>query len=82
MATLISLILSIPYIVDWITQNFGFRKSNNSLRLQTGFLQGAGIGLLGLADAPTIVKLIIVTVFCLSIISFSFMGYKIYRKTT
>lgn len=41
------IILAIPMAVDGLTQLFGLRKSNNHLRLVTGFI--GGIGVLALA---------------------------------
>ena len=38
------LIFLIPMILDAVTQEIGRRKSNNNLRLITGFLGGIGIG--------------------------------------
>lgn len=77
---LISLLLAIPSIVDWITQTVGFRQSNNGLRLRVGFLEGVGVGFLGLADIPTVTKLIILTVFILIVLSIGFFGRKLMQK--
>jgi len=42
----ISLLLTLPCWVDGLTQYFGWRESNNSLRIVTGLLAGSGLGLI------------------------------------
>lgn len=42
----ISLLLTLPCWVDGLTQYFGLRESSNSLRIITGLLAGAGLGLI------------------------------------
>lgn len=37
-------VLSIPMILDWVTQSWGLRESTNFTRLLTGTLMGLGIG--------------------------------------
>ena len=33
-------LLALPYAVDWVTQSWGMRESNNGMRLATGTLTG------------------------------------------
>ena len=42
-ALTLMLLMIIPALVDWLTQKFRKRESNNSLRVITGFLLGASI---------------------------------------
>jgi len=48
--------LAMPASVDWITQSWGLRESNNRLRTCTGLLEGAGVALLSLTAASTLAK--------------------------
>jgi uncharacterized membrane protein len=43
---LFGFIMIIPMFIDGTTQFFGFRKSNNKLRLITGLIAGYGYGIL------------------------------------
>ncbi len=45
------LLLLAPLTLDWITQSWGLRESNNGLRLLTGFSLGSGVALFSLVDA-------------------------------
>jgi len=47
----VCLILLAPLTLDWLTQSWGRRKSNNGLRLLTGLFLGAGVSLFSLVDA-------------------------------
>ena len=40
------ILLQLPYIIDGTTQYFGWRESNNMLRLVTGLLGGVGVVML------------------------------------
>ena len=40
---IISIILQLPYIIDGLTQYFGFRESFNTLRFFTGFIGAFGL---------------------------------------
>ena len=33
-------LLALPYVVDWVTQSWGMRESNNRVRLVTGIMMG------------------------------------------
>lgn len=41
-----SILLLIPAFIDGITQFYGFRESNNILRLSTGLMGGVGLAIL------------------------------------
>ena len=45
------LILLTPLTLDWVTQSWGLRESNNDLRLLTGFSLGSSVSLFSLVDA-------------------------------
>ncbi len=49
----VCLILLAPLTLDWLTQSWGRRESNNGLRLLTGFLLGSGVSLFSLVDATS-----------------------------
>ena len=70
----VSLILALPAIVDWVTQAMGFRESHNKLRMTTGFLEGAGVGLLSRAEAPALMKLVIVFTINVGILGVGHLG--------
>lgn len=52
-------ILGAPALFDALTQFLGWRKSNNKLRLLTGFLLGMGIGALIVLCGQFLVSLIV-----------------------
>jgi uncharacterized membrane protein len=56
----IVLILAAPASIDWLTQSWGNRTSDNRKRLLTGLLLGVGIGLASLLDLPSLSKYILV----------------------
>lgn len=47
----VCLLLLAPLTLDWMTQSWGLRESNNGLRLLTGFFLGSGVSLFSLVDA-------------------------------
>jgi uncharacterized membrane protein len=49
----VCLLLLAPLTLDWLTQSWGRRESNNDLRLLTGFLLGSGVSLFSLVDATS-----------------------------
>jgi len=57
----VALLLCIPAIVDWMTQNGGLRESTNPIRLFTGFLEGVGILCLSMTDGSSLVNLLLVS---------------------
>ncbi|MCZ6613070.1 MAG: DUF2085 domain-containing protein [Thaumarchaeota archaeon] len=56
----IVMILAVPASIDWITQCWGNRHSDNRTRLLTGLLLGVGIGLASLLDLPSLTKYMLV----------------------
>lgn len=64
-----ALILALPAIVDWTTQNVGLRESNNPVRVVTGFLEGVGVLLLSLTDISSLTKLLIVSAISIGVVS-------------
>jgi uncharacterized membrane protein len=64
-----ALILALPAIVDWMTQNVGLRESNNPVRIVTGFLEGVGVLLLSLTDISSLAKLLIVSAISVGVVS-------------
>ncbi len=52
----IILLTVLPLALDWITQSWGWRESNNRLRLLTGAILGAGVFLFSLLDATSSMK--------------------------
>ena len=77
---LVSIILALATIIDWITQSLGFRQSNNNLRFFTGFLAGMGITSLGLADIPLTMKFNTVITIGLIVLSAGTFGRKLLQK--
>jgi uncharacterized membrane protein len=49
-------LLLAPLAVDWLTQSWGWRKSNNGIRLLTGMSLGVGVALFLSIDASATVK--------------------------
>ncbi len=47
----VCLLLLAPLTLDWMTQSWGLRESNNGLRLLTGLFLGSGVSLFSLVDA-------------------------------
>ena len=52
------LIMLAPLTIDWLTQSWGWRESNNGLRLLTGFFLGLGVSLFSLVDATSCFKVL------------------------
>lgn len=78
---LISLLLALPAMVDWATQNMGFRQSSNNLRLTTGFLEGLGVGFFGLTEVPALVKYLILTTIGLAVLCVGVLGQRLLENT-
>jgi uncharacterized membrane protein len=47
----VCLLLLAPLTLDWVTQSWGRRESNNGLRLLTGLFLGSSVSLFSLVDA-------------------------------
>ena len=58
-------LFSTPLMFDWITQSWGWRESNNRLRLVTGAIMGLGVALFLSTEAPFYTK----TTLCFSLAS-------------
>jgi uncharacterized membrane protein len=69
-----SLLLALPAILDWVTQAMGFRESYNRLRMTTGFLEGAGVGLLSLAEAPALLRFLVVFIINVGVLGLGRLG--------
>ena len=41
----LSILFALPLIIDWVTQSWKLRESNNSIRLLTGLLMGISTGI-------------------------------------
>lgn len=78
---LFPILFVLPAIIDWTTQTLGLRQSTNALRLMTGYLEGIGAGLLGVAAASNFVKLLVLTVGSLSIFGLSLLGSQLVPRT-
>jgi uncharacterized membrane protein len=46
----------VPLACDWLTQSWGWRESNNRLRLLTGTIIGVGLSLFSQVAAPSSLK--------------------------
>jgi uncharacterized membrane protein len=46
----------VPLTCDWLTQSWGWRESNNNLRLTTGTTLGIGLSLFSRVAAPSSLK--------------------------
>ena len=51
-------LLMIPLTYDWITQSWGWRESNNGLRLLTGAILGIGVPLFSSIEAMPYLKML------------------------
>ena len=70
-------ILSIPLALDWITQTWGLRKSNNKLRFFTGFILGFGVYFLSLSKASFQIKTILGISLSVGITTLGLIGKRI-----
>ncbi|MFB0558071.1 MAG: DUF2085 domain-containing protein [Candidatus Bathyarchaeia archaeon] len=52
----IILLTILPLTLDWLTQSWGWRESNNGLRLLTGAILGVGVFLFSLIEAAPSIK--------------------------
>lgn len=69
--------LILPAIVDWITQSWRLRESNNELRFFTGFLEGVAVIFLYLSALPLIQKFLIVILIGGVVLSIGRVGSKL-----
>jgi uncharacterized membrane protein len=69
----VCLAMLLPLAVDWITQSWGWRESNNSLRFLTGTVLGYGVFLFSLVDLTHSMRksffvLTAVTIVCIGLV--------------
>lgn len=53
---LLCYITVVPLAFDWLTQSWGWRESNNNLRLATGTILGIGLSLFSQVSLPSSLK--------------------------
>lgn len=53
------LLLLMPFALDWTTQSWGLRDSNNRLRFLTGLILGISVSLLSFSRIPVNLRLMI-----------------------
>jgi len=70
-------IFSIPLALDWITQTWELRKSNNKLRCFTGFILGFGVSFLSLSNASFQIKIILGISLSVGITTLGLIGKRI-----
>jgi hypothetical protein len=68
-----------PLALDWITHSWELRKSNNKIRIITGFILGLGVALLRFSLATFKSKIILYVSLSLGIIILGMLG-KVIRK--
>ena len=62
----------VPLAYDWLTQSWGWRESNNRLRLLTGTILGAGLHLFSMTEATTILKMQLIVYTAAALLLFGF----------
>jgi len=70
-------LFSVPLALDWITQTWKLRKSNNKLRFFTGFILGFGVFFLSLSNVSFQIKIILGISLSMSIITLGLIGKRI-----
>ena len=75
-------LFSIPLALDWITQTWKLRKSNNKLRLITGCIIGFGVFLLSLSNASFQTKILFSISLSAGITMLGFVGRGIRSYST
>lgn len=79
---LLCLIMASPLMLDWLTQKWGVRESNNGMRMLTGGILGAVVPLYVSIDAPLMTKRYLFLYSALSILLLGYFGeisYKLLR---
>ncbi|MGP3667090.1 MAG: DUF2085 domain-containing protein [Candidatus Bathyarchaeota archaeon] len=76
----ICLILVSPAIFDWITQRWGLRESNNSLRIFTGFFEGSSVVFLYLTNVSFIQKIVIILFIGALTLNIGFAGERLLKR--
>ena len=67
----VCLLMLLPLAVDWLTQSWGWRRSNNGLRFLTGAVLGTGVFLFSLVDLAHSLKN---SFFVLTAVAIAFFG--------
>ncbi len=70
-------IFSIPLALDWITQTWELRKSNNKLRFFTGFILSFGVSFLSLSNTSFQIKIILSISLSVGIIILGLIGKRL-----
>jgi len=68
----------IPLTYDWLTQSWGWRESNNGLRLLTGAILGAGVSLLSAIEAAPYLKKLMFVYIAILIALVGYVGERLY----
>jgi len=74
-------LFAIPLVFDWVTQSWGWRDSNNRLRLITGAILGLGVALLLSTEVTFNTKATLCFGLASGIVSLGLM-YKIFSKNS
>lgn len=77
---LVSFLLLIPLATDWVTQSWGYRESNNKIRLITGLLMGLNIYLFYTIDSTKINKGLVLLYIALGLTSLGIIGKRYTQK--
>ena len=71
---IVSLLCVVPFAIDWITQSWRLRDSNNLIRFITGGLLGIGASLLSSVNVPYNLKFIVYVCSAMIILSLGMFG--------
>ena len=77
---LLCVALVFPAILDWTTQTWKLRNSNNTLRFSTGFLEGSAVVFLQLSAFPLIQKIFILLLIGGLVLNAGFLGGKLRKQ--
>ncbi|RLI05789.1 hypothetical protein DRO26_01235 [Candidatus Bathyarchaeota archaeon] len=69
--------LALPVIIDWVTQTWKLRESNNRIRILTGFLEGASVVFLYLTSLSLVQKIFVLMTVSGLTLNLGFLGEKI-----
>jgi uncharacterized membrane protein len=69
-----------PAIIDWLTQTWRLRESNNTLRFSTGFLEGVAVAFLHLSSIPLIQKFFFLLLIGGIVLNVGFLGRKLFGR--
>jgi len=74
------MLFAMPMILDWLTQSWGLRESDNVTRFITGVILGVGVSLYSAGGFLPDLKALLFALTALSVAIIGFIGEKI-RKT-